>query len=155
MPAAISLCQLYGTYGAEQSGMEAKLFNFNAGNLTEFSNLRMYKLGYTFLFVKFSRGYVLIKTWARLWRAAGELDAVNRVRFLNIWRTLGSSQLADHLLLAKKNLEFHAQVQKCRYGNFSFLPKWHFWTRAWNSKIFLAKSILLKHYENGDKKFFS
>ena len=27
--------------------------------------------------------------------------------------------------------------------NFSFLPKWHFWTRAWNSKIFLAKSILL------------
>ena len=40
MPAAISLCQLYGTYGAEQSGMEAKLFNFNAGNLTEFSGLR-------------------------------------------------------------------------------------------------------------------
>ena len=34
------------------------------------------------------------------------------------------------------------------------LPKWHFWTCAWNSKNFLAKSILLKHYENGDKKFF-
>ena len=35
-----------------------------------------------------------------------------------------------------------------------FLSKWHFWTCAWNSKIFLAKSILLKHYENGNKKNF-
>ena len=30
--------------------------------------------------------------------------------------------------------------------------KWHFWTCAWNSKIFLAKIVLLKHYENGNKK---
>ena len=58
------------------------------------------------------------------------------------------------MLLAKKIFEFHARVQKCHFGNFSFLPKWHFWTRAWNSKNFLAKSILLKHYENGSKIFF-
>ena len=51
--------------------------------------------------------------------------------------------------------EFHARVQKCHFGNFSFLPKWHFWTRAWNSKIFLAKSIFLKHYEKANKKLFS
>ena len=56
------------------------------------------------------------------------------------------------MLLAKKIFEFHAQVQKCHFGNFSILPKWHFWTCAWNSKIFLAKIILLKHYENGNKK---
>ena len=48
--------------------------------------------------------------------------------------------------------EFHAWVQKCHFGNFSILPKWHFWTRAWNSKFFLAKNIILKHYENGNKK---
>ena len=58
------------------------------------------------------------------------------------------------MLLAKKILEFHAQVQKCQFGKNEKLPKWHFWTRAWNSKIFLAKSIRLRHYENGDKKFF-
>ena len=50
------------------------------------------------------------------------------------------------MLLAKKIFEFHARVQKCHFGNFSC---------AWNSKIFWAKRILLKHYENGNKKFFS
>ena len=29
-----------------------------------------------------------------------------------------------------------------------------FWTRAWNSKNFLAKSILLKHYENNEYNRF-
>ena len=58
------------------------------------------------------------------------------------------------MLLAEIFFEFHAQVQKCHFGKNEKLPKWHFWTRAWNSKFFLAKSILLKHYENGDKKFF-
>ena len=38
------------------------------------------------------------------------------------------------MLLAKKIFEFHAQVQKCHFGNFSILPKWHFWNRAWNSR---------------------
>ena len=56
------------------------------------------------------------------------------------------------MLLAKKNFEFHAQVQKCHFGKIEKLPKWHFWTCAWNPKNFLAKSILLKHYENGNKK---
>ena len=56
------------------------------------------------------------------------------------------------MLLAKKIFKFHARVQKCHFGNFSILPKWHFWTRAWNLKIFLAKSILLKQYENDNKK---
>ena len=32
------------------------------------------------------------------------------------------------------------------------LPKWHFWTCAWNLKSFLTKSILLINYENGNKK---
>ena len=45
MPAAISLCQLYGTYGAEQSRMEAKLFNLNAGDLTEFLDLGSIRSG--------------------------------------------------------------------------------------------------------------
>ena len=30
---------------------------------------------------------------------------------------------------------------KCRFGNFSILPKWYFWTRAWNSKISSAKRL--------------
>ena len=29
-------------------------------------------------------------------------------------------------LLDKKNFEFHAQVQKCHFGHFSILAKWHF-----------------------------
>ena len=41
----------------------------------------------------------------------------------------------------QKNFEFHARVQKCHFGKNKKLPKWHFWTRAWNSKKFLAKSI--------------
>ena len=53
-----------------------------------------------------------------------------------------------------KNFKFHAEVKKCHFGNFSFLAKWHFWTCAWNSKFFLAKSILLKDYENKNKKKF-
>ena len=57
--------------------------------------------------------------------------------------------------LAKKFFEFHAQVQKCHFGKIEKLPKWHFWTCAWNSNFFLAKSILLKHYENGNTKKYS
>ena len=56
------------------------------------------------------------------------------------------------MLMAEKKIQFHAQVQKCHFGKIEKLPKWHFWTCAWNSKIFLAKSILLKLYENGNKK---
>ena len=26
----------------------------------------------------------------------------------------------------KKKFQFHARVQKCHFGNFSILPKWHF-----------------------------
>ena len=62
MPAAISLCQLYGTYGAEQSGMEAKLFNLNAGNLTEFSGLR-------FSFCQIFKGLCLLTPYVYLSRA--------------------------------------------------------------------------------------
>ena len=45
------------------------------------------------------------------------------------------------MLLAKKIFKFHAWVQKCHFGNFSILPKWHFWTRAWNLKIFWPKAF--------------
>ena len=58
------------------------------------------------------------------------------------------------MLMAKKNFEFHAQVQKCHFGNFSIFPKWKFLTRAWNLKKNLVKSILLKHYEDGNRIFF-
>ena len=58
-------------------------------------------------------------------------------------------------LLENFFFEFHVRVQKCHFGNFSFLAKWHFWTRAWNSKFILAKSILLEHYENVNEKIFS
>ena len=40
------------------------------------------------------------------------------------------------MLLVKIFFEFHAQVQKCNFGNFSILPKWHFWSRAWYSNFF-------------------
>ena len=56
------------------------------------------------------------------------------------------------MLLARKNFEFHAQVQKCHFGKIKKLPKWHFGTRALRLKFFLTKSILLMHYENGNKK---
>ena len=55
----------------------------------------------------------------------------------------------------KHFFKFHAWVQNCHFGKIEKLPKWHFWTRAWKSKNFLAKSILLKHYENGNKKKYS
>ena len=59
------------------------------------------------------------------------------------------------MFLAKKNFEYHARDQKCHFGKIEKLPKWHFWTWAWNSKKILTRSILLKHYGNGNKKFFS
>ena len=31
----------------------------------------------------------------------------------------------------------NARIHKCHISNFSFLAKWHFWTLAWNSKLFL------------------
>ena len=37
---------------------------------------------------------------------------------------------------------------KVHFGNFSILAKWHFWTHVWSSKIFLAKRLILKCYED-------
>ena len=48
----------------------------------------------------------------------------------------------------QKQFQFYARVQKCHFGNFSILPKWHFWTRAWNSKFLLANGLLLRHNES-------
>ena len=65
-----------------------------------------------------------------------------------IWRTLEKVMNifckwhfdnASKEVFWQKNFEFHARVQKCHFGNFSILPKWHFWTRAWNSKKKFAK----------------
>ena len=39
--------------------------------------------------------------------------------------------------------EFHVQVQKCQFSIFSILTKWHFWTRAWNSKVFFGPKDFL------------
>ena len=54
----------------------------------------------------------------------------------------------------KKKFKFHAPVQKCHFGKIEKLPKWHFWTGAWDLN-FLTKSILLKHYEYANKKKYS
>ena len=58
------------------------------------------------------------------------------------------------MFLAKKKFKFHAWVQKCHFGNFSILPKWHFWTCAWNLKFFWPKVFFWSNYENGKKNFF-
>ena len=54
--------------------------------------------------------------------------------------------------LAKKNFKFHAQVQKCHFGK---IAKMALLNLCMKFKKFLAKSILLKHYENGNKKKYS
>ena len=46
-----------------------------------------------------------------------------------------------------KKFEFHARGQKCHFDSFKKLPKWQFWTQAWNSKKSLAKRLLLRHYK--------
>ena len=50
--------------------------------------------------------------------------------------------------------EFHAWVQKCHFGNFSILPKWHFWSRAWHSKFFLPKTFFWSIMKIAITKFF-
>ena len=51
-----------------------------------------------------------------------------------------------------KKFKFHAFWH---FGEIEKLPKWHFWTCAWNLTFFLTKSLLLKHYEKGNKKKIS
>ena len=81
-----------------------------------------------------------------------------------IWRTLGYVMniffIGIFIMLQKntfgqKNFKFHAPVQKRHFGRIKKLPKWHFRTGACNFKNFLTKSILLKHYENANKKKYS
>ena len=55
----------------------------------------------------------------------------------------------------QKNFKFHTRVQKCQFGKIERLPKWHFWTRALNSKFFFAKRLLLRHYESAIYKKYS
>ena len=78
--------------------------------------------------------------WGMLW-----IFFVNGILIMSQKNTFGQ----------KKKIKFHALVQKCRFGKSEKLPKWHFWTGAWNLKFFLTKSILLKHYENANKKKYS
>ena len=58
------------------------------------------------------------------------------------------------MLLVKNFFEFHAQVQRCHFGNFSILPKWHFWSRAWHSKFFLPKTFFWSIMKIAITKFF-
>ena len=44
--------------------------------------------------------------------------------------------------------EFHEWVQKCHFGNFSALAKWHFLIHVWNSINFWAERLLLKCFED-------
>ena len=48
-------------------------------------------------------------------------------------------------VFGKKKFECHARNQKCHFGKIEKLPKWHFWTWAWNSKknLNFAKMALL------------
>jgi hypothetical protein len=82
------------------------------------------------------------------------LDLVDPVTCYGNFFLLSFSYCFKTILLAKKNFQFHAQVQKCHFGRIEKLPKWHFWTRAWNLRKILAQSILLKHYEYGNNKNF-
>jgi hypothetical protein len=60
------------------------------------------------------------------------------------WSDLGTSAVArvieqrcfnsvsDKLFLTfLDSTTFGGRVQKCHFGNFSSVPKWHFWTHAW------------------------
>ena len=58
------------------------------------------------------------------------------------------------MLLVKIFFEFHDQVQKCHFGNFSILPKWHFWSRAWYSKFFLPKTFFWSIMKMAIRNFF-
>ena len=42
---------------------------------------------------------------------------------------------------SRLNFKFHARVQKCHFAKSEKLPKWHFWTLAWNS----WKNLCQKH----------
>ena len=42
--------------------------------------------------------------------------------------------------LQEIHFKFNAPVQKYHFGNFSFFPKWHFWTGAWNLKFFFDQN---------------
>ena len=53
------------------------------------------------------------------------------------------------MLLAKKSFKCHAWVEKCHFGK---IAKMALLNPCMKFEIFLAKSILLKHYENGNKK---
>ena len=48
----------------------------------------------------------------------------------------------------QKKFEFHARVQKWHFARIEKLPKWHFWTHAWNSKKISSERLLLKRYED-------
>ena len=45
--------------------------------------------------------------------------------------------------------------KNCHFGKIEKLPKWHYWTRAWNSKIILAERLFLKCYEDDIYKKYS
>jgi hypothetical protein len=56
------------------------------------------------------------------------------------------------IAFGQKKFEFRAQVQKCHFGNFSIFAKMALLNPCMKLNFFLAKSILLKQYENDNKK---
>ena len=97
------------------------------------------------LWVLFEKISVFYSKWPKSW----------------IWRNLG--QVVNIFSYS----HFHNPSKECFWSKIFLifmhrfksailakLINWHFWTRAWNSKICWAKSILLKHCENGNNFFF-
>ena len=55
----------------------------------------------------------------------------------------------------QKNFWISCTGSKVPFWQFFNFAKMALWTCAWNWKFFLAKIIILKHYENGNKKKYS
>ena len=60
----------------------------------------------------------------------------------------GTFIMPQNKSFGQKNFWISCTGSKIHFSNFYIPPKWHFWTRASNSKIFLAKRLLLMHYES-------
>ena len=111
-------------------------------SLARYSQEPWLKRIFEILWVLFEKISVFYSDWPKSW----------------IWQTLGHvrdifckchfQNASKEVFRPKKNLNSIARIQKCHFARIEKLPKWHFWTRTWNSKFILAKRLLLKHYED-------
>ena len=88
--------------------------------------------------------FFLHKSW--IWQTLGHVTKKNSYRHFH--------NASKECFWPKKIFEFHARVQKCHFGKNEKLPKWHFWTCAWNSNFFWPKSFFWSIMEMAIRKFF-